>query len=71
MQPAAERQGARKDSAPAAQLPDGFGVLFCPVTGLILRRDPPAAAAMVVVGVSELIGAPRDPTLCCQKCDTD
>ena len=58
-----ERQGDRQGSAPAARPLDSFRVLYCPVTGLILPRDPPAAMSMLVGGTCKLVGAPRPDML--------
>ena len=58
-----ERQGDRQDSAPAARPLDDFRLLYCPVTGLILPRDPPAAMSMLVGGVCKRAGAPHPDML--------
>lgn len=62
-----ERQGARMRSAAVARLLDGFRVLFCPVTGLIMRRDPPAAMSMLIIGICALLGVARPGMFCFQK----
>lgn len=43
---------------------DNFKWFFCPVTQKIVRRDPPAALNMVVVGTCSLHGAPRPSIFC-------
>ena len=43
-----------------------FKWFFCPVTNTILKRDPPAALSMVVIGTCSLHDAPR-PIIFCPK----
>ncbi len=61
-----ERQGDRQGSAPTTRPLDDFRILYCPVTGLILPRDPPAAMSMLIVGVCRLLDAPRPDMFCFQ-----
>jgi hypothetical protein len=42
-----------------APLVGAFKWFFCPVTKTILKRDPPAALSMVVIGTASLHDAPR------------
>jgi hypothetical protein len=41
------------------ELQDGFGYFYCPVTGAILKRDPPAALSMSAIGTCTFYDAPH------------
>ena len=41
------------------ELQDGFGYFYCPVTGAILKRDPPAALSMSTIGTCTFYDAPH------------
>ena len=65
------RQGQRAESAPNTRPLDDFRYLYCPVTGLIMPRDPPASASMACEACNRLTGAPRNRDLCYQERDAD
>jgi hypothetical protein len=60
------RQRDRQRSQPAARPLDSFRVQYCPVTGLIMGRDPPAAMSMLIVAICVLLRAPRPAMFCHQ-----
>ena len=41
-----------------------FKWFYCPVTGELVKRDPPAALSMCVIGTCSLHGAPRFNNFC-------
>lgn len=71
MRPTHERKGPRANSAAAERLPDSFRYLCCPVTGLLLPRDPPAAGSMENKGCARVAGAPINADMGYQNRDAD
>ena len=55
----------------AGPLLDSFGYFFCPVTGKILKRDPPAALSMATIGTCVYNGAPRHNIWCARRTPAD
>ena len=41
------------------ELLSGFKYFWCPITGAILKRDPPAALSMATIAAIMFFGAPR------------
>jgi hypothetical protein len=71
MRPVPERKGERERSAPSKRLPDNFAKLYCPVTGLLLPRDPPASKSMSFNACDRMTGAPRHSDMCYQNRDAE